>query len=129
MRLSKNIFFAIVFLIIIVPLGFYSKLYSGVGEQFINNKLSGVFYEVFWCLVFYILFPKSKSIKIVIWVFVFTCLLEFVQLVNADYLDLIRSNFIGQTIIGSSFSWSDFPFYILGSVIAYPILQFLNKYR
>ena len=79
MQKDKPIIIAIVLLIIIIPIGFYSKLYTGFGNEWVNNKLGGVFYEIFWCLVFYILLPKSKPFKIVVWVFVITCILEFVQ--------------------------------------------------
>ncbi len=120
--------YAILFLMFIIPIGFYSKMYSGFGHEWVNNKAGGVFYEIFWCLVFYILLPKSKPIKIVIWVFSITCLLEFTQLLNNGFLEIIRSNFIGRTIIGSSFSWSDFLYYLIGSLVGYFILNFCEKY-
>ena len=125
----KNKVYAIIFLLIIIPVGFYTKLYSGLGHEWINNKFGGVLYEIFWCLVFYILLPKSKPVKIAIWVFSVTCVLEFVQLSDNSFLEIIRSNFIGQTIIGNSFTWSDFPYYIVGSVLGYLTLKKLDKIR
>ena len=129
MQKHKHIIIAIGLLIIIIPIGFYSKLYTGLGNEWVNNKLSGVFYEIFWCLVLYILFPKVKPYKIAVWVFLITCILEFVQLLNNGILEIIRSTFIGQTIIGSSFSWTDFPYYFIGSVLGYLILKKLEKYN
>jgi len=38
---------------------------------------------------------------------------------KAPILELIRSNFIGRTIIGSTFDWFDFPSYFLGSSIGW----------
>ncbi|MBU8893016.1 MAG: DUF2809 domain-containing protein [Bacteroidales bacterium] len=125
----KNKVYAIIVLLILVPVGFYTKLYSGSGHEWINNKFGGVLYEIFWCLVFYIILPKSKPVKIAIWVFSVTCVLEFVQLLDNFFLEIIRSNFIGQTIIGNSFTWSDFPYYIAGSVFGYLILKKLDKIR
>jgi hypothetical protein len=52
-----------------------------------------------------------------------------VQLLDKPFLEIIRSNFIGQTIIGNSFSWSDFPYYIVGSVLGYLIIESLEKYK
>ncbi len=120
-------FITVLIFVILVPVGFYTKFYSGFGHEWVNNKLGGVFYEIFWCLLFYILLPKSKPLGIAIWVFMITSTLEFVQLINSSLLDIIRSNFIGQTIIGNSFSWSDFPYYVIGSVIGYYIMILLNK--
>lgn len=125
----KNKIYAVIFLILIIPFGFYIKLYSGAGHEWMNNKLGGVLYEIFWCLVFYIFLPKSKPVKIAVWVLIITCVLEFVQLLDNSFLGIIRSNFIGQTIIGNSFSWSDFPYYFIGSVLGYLILKNLEKYK
>ncbi len=129
MKIHKHILIALLILIILVPVGFYSKIYSGISHEWINNKLGGVFYEIFWCLIFFILLPKSKPFGIALWVFIVTCILEFVQLLNNEFLEVIRSNFIGQTIIGNSFAWNDFPYYIAGSVLGYFILKFIGKYK
>lgn len=129
MRENRHIVFAIIALLIIIPVGFFSKLYSGAGHVWINNKLGGVFYEVFWCLIFYILLPKSKPKGIAIWVLIITCILEFLQLLDNGFLEIIRSNFIGQTIIGNSFTWSDFPYYFIGAGLGYLILVSLEKFR
>ena len=129
MKKQKHLILAVIVLFILIPIGFFSKLYSGIGHEWINNKLGGVFYEMFWCLVFFVLLPKSKPSVIAIWVFTTTCILEFVQLLNNNLLEIIRSNFIGQTIIGNSFTWSDFPYYIVGSFLGYLILKKLEKYK
>ena len=129
MKISKRQIIAIIILVILVPIGFYTKFYLGTGHEWVNNKLGGVFYELFWCLVFYSLIPKSKPFIIAVWVFIITSLLEFVQLLNNSFLEILRSNFIGQTIIGNSFSWSDFPYYLIGSTAGYLILMLLDNYK
>ncbi len=129
MKIKKDVLIAIIILLILVPAGFYTKMYSGPACNWVNDKLGGVLYEIFWCLVFYILLPKSKPLKIAIWVFVITCILELVQLLNNSFLEIIRSDFIGQTIIGNSFTRSDFPYYFIGSVLGYLMLKNLEKYK
>jgi hypothetical protein len=93
----------------------------------VNNKLGGVFYEIFWCLVFFIIFTKSKPIHIAFGVLIVTSLLEFVQLLSNSFLEVIRSNFIGQTIIGNSFAWSDFPYYFAGTLLGYLVLRRIRR--
>lgn len=127
MKPNKQQIISIVLLVLIIPIGFYSKLYSGIVSDWVNNKLGGVFYEIFWCLLFYIIFTKSKPVYIAVGVFAVTSLLEFVQLINSSFLEIIRSNFIGQTIIGNSFTWSDFPYYVIGSLLGYLILTRIKK--
>lgn len=127
--LTKRRLLAAILLFLIVPIGFYTKFYAGFGSEWVNNKLGGVFYEIFWCLGFYILLPQIKPVKIVLWIFIITCILEFIQLSSAAYLEIIRSNFIGQTIIGNSFSWNDFPYYVIGSALGLLILTIINRVR
>jgi hypothetical protein len=127
MRKQKHLILAVIVLFILIPIGFYSKMYSGVGYEWVNNKSGGIFYEIFWCMVFYILLPKPKPIRIAIWVFIITCILEFVQVLDNSLLEIIRSNFIGQTLIGNSFTWSDFPYYIFGSVLGFLLLKAFEK--
>jgi hypothetical protein len=78
-------------------------------------------------LIFFIIFSKSKPVHIALGVFVVTSLLEFIQLVESSFLEIIRSNFIGQTLIGNSFAWSDFPYYAIGSLVGFLILTRIMK--
>jgi hypothetical protein len=114
-------------LIIIVPLGFYTKFYSGPAHIWVNNSLGGFFYEIFWVLLFSILLPKVRPVIIAMAVFFATCTLEFLQLWHPPFLQILRSNFIGRTILGNSFNLMDFPYYIAGSLTGYLILKIIKK--
>lgn len=127
MKLAKKRLIALLLVLVLIPLGLYTKVYSGFGYEFVNNKLGGVFYELFWCLFFYFPFYWVRPLKITLWVFLVTSFLEFTQLLNVSFLQVIRSNFIGRTIIGSSFSWTDFIYYAIGSFIGFLTLNRLNK--
>ena len=102
-------------LIVIVPIGFLTKYYQGPAQDWLNNSLGGFFYEIFWCLVFFFIFLKTGSLKIAIWVFIITCALEFLQLWHPPFLQIIRATFVGKTVLGTSFTWTDFPYYLAGS--------------
>lgn len=125
--MSKYRLLIILTLIVIVPIGFLTKFYSGPAELWVNNSLGGLFYEIFWCLVFAFIFPSTKPSKIAFWVFCITCTLEFFQLWHPPFLEILRSNFIGRTILGNSFNWNDFPYYIIGSSLGYAILTILHS--
>ncbi len=114
-------------ILIITPIGFYSKFYHGPAASWVNDSLGGLFYEIFWCLVVFIFFPKSRPLLIAAIVLTFTCLLEFLQLWHPLFLQTIRNNFIGVTIIGDSFTWSDFPYYFLGSGIGWLWLRWIKN--
>ena len=119
LRLSRKRSWTLLSLLLLVPLGLYTKFYSGPGATWVNNSLGGVFYEIFWCLLVLFIFDGGKPWVIATVVLVITCFLEFLQLWHHPFLELLRSYFIGRTIFGISFSWSDFPCYFLGSGIGW----------
>ncbi len=125
--MSKRRLFCIIALLIIVPIGFLTKFYSGNASAWVNNSLGGVFYEIFWCLIIFLFFDKLKPILIVSAVFLVTCALEFTLLWKPQFLELLRENFIIRTIIGSSFSWNDFPYYIIGSSAGFALLVLIKR--
>ena len=125
-KLSKQKLRAFIIIILIVPVGFTTKYYKGPAAGWINNSLGGVFYEIFWCLFLFIFFHRPKPISLTLTVFIVTCILEFLQLWHFGFLEFIRSNFVGRTIVDTSFSWSDFIYYIIGSLIGYFMLEWLK---
>jgi len=85
-------------------------------------------YEIFWCLVVFFFLPGIKStITIPLWVFGITCALEILQLLNPWILEQIRSTFFGRALIGTTFSWWDFPHYAVGCVIGWALLCWITR--
>lgn len=119
----------LVSILIIVPVGFYSKFYNGPGENWVNNSLGGVFYVIFWCLAVFLFLSNTKPWKIAVVVLMITCFLEFLQLWHHQFLEFIRSYFIGRTILGTFFSWCDFPYYFVGCGIGWFWMTYLKKER
>ena len=117
---------AVISLLVIVPAGFYSKFYAGPAAGWVNNSLGGVFYEIFWCLVIFLFFSSVKPWKISAGVWVVTCCLEFLQMWHPSLLQILRSSFIGSTILGTTFVWSDFPYYFAGSTVGWIWLRALQ---
>ena len=114
-------------LCLIIPIGFYSKFYSGPGRDWANDSLGGVFYEIFWCLIIFLFSNRKSPWRIVLMVFLGTCALEFLQLWHPPFLEFLRSHFIGQTILGTTFAGSDFPYYFLGCGIGWAWIRYLKK--
>jgi hypothetical protein len=117
-----------ILLMAIVPLGLLSKSYKGFGSYWVNNYAGDVLYEVFWCLFIFLLFPKKTQItKIVLGVLFVTCILEFLQLWHPLWLETFRAYFLGRILIGTTFSWWDFPHYVAGSAIGWLCLDKINR--
>ena len=114
-------------IIAIVPIGFFAKFYTGPAWFWVNNSFSGVFYELFWCFVGFLFFPKSRPFIIALTVLIITCLLEFMQLWHPPFLEIIRQTFLGRTLLGTSFTWSDFPYYFIGCGLGWFLIAWLKK--
>jgi hypothetical protein len=115
-------------LLAVTPLGFLFKIYSGPAQRWFNDYGAGLLYEIFWILVAFLIFPKEKFIrKITAWVFIVTCALEVLQLWDPWPLHLVRSYFIGRALIGTTFSWWDFPHYAIGCFLGFLWLRWLAK--
>jgi hypothetical protein len=114
-------------LLVVTAIGFASKFYSGPGAWWWNNYVAGLLYEVFWCFVGVFFFPQAKPLWIASWVFWVTCFLEFLQLWHPPVLAVIRSTFIGQALIGTTFSPWDFFYYAVGCGIGWLWLRRLKK--
>jgi hypothetical protein len=57
---SRKRGWTVVSLSVIVPIGVYSKLYTGPAANWVNNSLSGVFYEIFWCVLTFLFLDNIK---------------------------------------------------------------------
>ena len=115
-------------LLVVTPLGFAFKFYSGPGNGWFNNYGAGVLYEVFWCLVVFFFIPKKRYITfIAIGVFTVTSIFETLQLWQPQFLQEIRSTFLGAALLGTTFVWWDFFYYILGCLVGWLCMQLLSE--
>jgi hypothetical protein len=125
---SKRVRLTLISILFIVPVGLYSKFYRGQAARWVNDSLGGVLYVIFWCLFAFLLLSNAKPWKIAAAVFVITCSFEFLQLWHPPFLEFLRSHIAGRTILGTSFTWSDFPYYLVGSGIGWLWLKSLQKH-
>lgn len=115
-------------LLVIVPVGFAGKFYRGPAQAWVNDSLGGLFYVVFWCLVAFWLWPRTRRPGgIALGVLAGTCGLEFLQLWHPHWLQLLRASFLGATILGTTFAGSDFPYYFAGAALGWLWLRGLRR--
>jgi len=108
-------------------MGFYSKFYRGPAAEWVNGSLGGVLYEIFWCLLSFLCFPRTKPLRIAGIVLAVTCLLEFLQLWHPPFLETLRSCFLGRALLGTTFAWLDFPHYLAGSLLGWLWVKCLRR--
>lgn len=98
----------------LVPLGLVAKFYRGPGQAWLNDAFGGIPYEMFWMFLMAWFWPATKPVAIALTVFIATCLLEFLQLWQPDWLQAIRATLPGRLVLGNTFTWGDFPYYVMG---------------
>lgn len=127
--INQHNYLSLLSLLVILLLGLFSKFYTGWGQQWVNNNVAGVWYEVFWCVFFFLFFPSAKNVtRIPVIVFLLTSLLEFMQLWHPLWLERIRSYLLGRLLLGHTFSKWDFPYYLIGCIIGAIWLQQIYRF-
>jgi predicted tellurium resistance membrane protein TerC len=116
-------------LILVVSLGLMAKFYQGVGQAWVNDAFGGIPYVVFWMLLVAWLFPRSRPRSIALGVLGATCFLEWLQLWQPSWLQAIRATLPGQLVLGNTFVWSDFLYYVFGSALGWLMLRSLRGPR
>jgi hypothetical protein len=127
MAFIRQRIWAVLCLAIVIPLGYWMwRYYRGLGENWVRFYVSGIVYEIVWCLVLFFFWPRRAYIvRIPVVVFIATCILEFLQLWKPAFLQAFRATLVGAALIGTDFVWQQFPYYILGSAISVLILAIL----
>ncbi len=129
MRDRNTVIKTIVFIVLVAALGVVSKMLPAWEGTWVSNHLAGAFYVVELSLILYLFFPEHFSVLLVTFAFLLTSLVEFFQNWHPAFLEPFRSTFVGHTILGSTFSWLDFPWYIAGAFIGWLLLQWIRPSR
>jgi hypothetical protein len=118
--------YKVTLMVLVLITALYTKEYHGQYELIIHNKVGGVFYVLFFSLLFSVVFRRLKFWWPVLMAFGITSLLEFVQYFRFPFmLELTRMKVFAY-LFGNSFSWMDFIYYIAGGVAALMVLLLLE---
>ena len=126
MKKYKNII--LICLVFTVILGLATKFYEGQFSEWLNNSFSSILYEAFWILLVIFLKPQFSVGLVSFWVFIMTSFLEFLQLWKPPFLQIIRATLIGRLLLGNTFVWWDFLYYLLGCSLTWIFLRYFKSY-
>lgn len=112
-------------LAILVPLGFATKWYVGPGEAWFHHYAGGVIYEWFWIFLLLAVRPGWGAGRVATGVLAATTGLEFLQLWHPPWLEQLRAGWLGQALLGTTFSWWDIPHYAVGCYSGYWLVRWL----
>ncbi len=100
---------------IIVPIGYVVRFAQIPTLAWLNDAIGSFAYEIFWVLLVAFLSPRTSLRTIAVGVCLTTCGLECLQLWHPPLLEAARGTIVGRLILGNTFSWFDFPPYLIGS--------------
>ncbi len=118
--------YALAAVLLLTPIGFYTKFYHGPGYVWVNSYAGDIFYPMFWFFVLIFIRPRISPVKAAMIVFIFSTVIEFSQLLSFPILEQIRGTFIGRTVIGVRFVPADIVYYAAGCLLAFGLYKLLH---
>jgi hypothetical protein len=104
------------------------RYYHGWGADWVRYYVSGSVYVIIWSLLLFSVWPsRPNTIRIPAYVLAATCVLEFLQLWQPPFLQAFRATLPGAALIGTSFVWLQFPFYLAGFLCSVLLLKLLIR--
>lgn len=115
MKRSRIIYFALI--VITMVLGLASRQFGDCLPVLLRNYAGDALWAmmVFWGIGF--LFSKMAAAKVMLAALVFSFAIEFSQLYQADWINVLRHTTLGGLILGYGFLWSDLVCYTVGILI------------
>ena len=112
-------------LIAVIAVGMWFR-FSAPFPPWLRDATGAAPYVVCWALVFAICSGRPRPWAYSNWAFLLTAALEFAQLWHPPWLLAIRGTFPGRLMLGTTFSWWDFPAYFAGLLLAVVTLRSLG---
>jgi Protein of unknown function (DUF2809) len=114
--------------LLMAPLGYIIRFSRGVFPDWFTNGFGNFAYESLWILLGLALFPRVRPQRMAIGVCLATGLVEFQQALQYPLLVALRATLPGRLVLGSTFSWDDFPTYFLGSALGYALAWGIRRW-
>jgi hypothetical protein len=122
MKTSRNRIHYLFFIILAIGFGLFSR------SRFIPDLIYPYLGDLLYCLMFYFiigfLFPKIKSVNVLLYCVAICFVIEVSQLIKVDWLNEIRNTTLGKLTLGSGFLWSDLVSYTLGGLVGFVLEKY-----
>lgn len=107
----------------------YGRWRSGLPDWW-REYGGGIPYVLFWIAFAFVLVPSRRFAGIIsAGATLATCVLEVFQLWKPSWLSGFRGSVLGAALLGGTFTWSDFPPYVLGGALGYGMLRLVSRWE
>lgn len=113
---------SLVVLLALIPIGISTKFYYGPERDWVHDYAGDIIYTMFFFFLFHLIWNRTNTIILAGAAFGFSTVVEFTQLIDTNFLKVIRSTFLGRTLVGTGFTTTDILYYLLGSVLGWIML-------
>lgn len=114
-------------LVLVIALGLLYDRFRATAPG-LNQELGGVLYVLAWSLGVFLLAPLAPTARWAPWIVgATTAGLEFLQLWQPPGLQALRATRLGALVLGTTFAWADFPYYLAGASLAWLVLRGLAR--
>ena len=125
MKTKRNRIHYLFFIILTIGVGLFSR------SRFIPELIFPYLGDLLYCLMYYFiigfLFPKIKSVNVLLCCIAICFVIEISQLIRVGWLNEIRNTTLGKLVLGNGFLWSDLVSYSLGGLLGFGFEDYILK--
>ncbi len=123
MPIQRKILVSLIGIIVLIPLGLYSRHLKWIPEE----TGDALWAMMVFCLWRIILVKQSLRLVAIISL-THSFLVEFSQILRWSWLVSFRSTFIGHMMLGQGFLWTDLLAYLIGILLIFCLFQSMERY-
>lgn len=122
MPIQRKILVSLIGIIVLIPLGLYSRHLKWIPEE----TGDALWAMMVFCLWRIILVKQSLRLVAIISL-THSFLVEFSQILRWSWLVSFRSTFIGHMMLGQGFLWTDLLAYLIGILLIFCLFQSMER--
>ena len=122
MPIQRKILVSLIGIIVLIPLGLYSRHLKWIPEE----TGDALWAMMVFCLWRIILVKQSLRLVAIISL-THSFLVEFSQILRWSWLVSFRSTFIGHMMLGQGFLWTDLLAYLIGILLIFCLFQSIER--
>ncbi len=122
MPIQRMILVSLIGIIVLIPLGLYSRHLKWIPEE----TGDALWAMMVFCLWRIILVKQSLRLVAIISL-THSFLVEFSQILRWSWLVSFRSTFIGHMMLGQGFLWTDLLAYLIGILLIFCLFQSMER--